>query len=48
MLQEIKIKYFNEALQIGMINWREVYLSKPDVVKLKVEVEDGFPGYGIK
>jgi hypothetical protein len=24
-----------------MISWREVYLLKPDVVKLKVEVDDG-------
>lgn len=41
MLQEIKIKYFNEALQIGMINWREVYFLKPHVVKLNVEVDNG-------
>lgn len=41
MLQEIKIKYFNEALQIAMVNWREVYLVKPRVVKLNVEVDEG-------
>lgn len=41
MLQEIKIKYFNEALQIAMVNWREVYLLKPKITKLNVEVDEG-------
>jgi hypothetical protein len=41
MLQEIKIRYFNESLQIGLVNWREVYLLKPHVIKLNVEVDDG-------
>jgi hypothetical protein len=41
MLQEIKIKYFNESLQIGMVNWREVYLLKPQITKLNVEVDRG-------
>lgn len=41
MLQEIKLKYFNESLQIGMLNWREVYLLKPQIVKLNIEVDDG-------
>jgi hypothetical protein len=40
MLQEIKIRYFNESLQIDMVSWREVYLLKPDVVKLNVDVDD--------
>jgi hypothetical protein len=41
MLQEIKLRYFNEPLQIGMINWREVYLLTPQIVKLNVEVDKG-------
>jgi hypothetical protein len=41
MLQEIKIKYFNESLQIAMVNWREVYLLKPQLIKLNVEVDKG-------
>ena len=41
MLQEIKLRYFNESLQIGMINWREVYLLEPEIVKLNVEVDKG-------
>lgn len=41
MLQEIKIKYLNVSLQIGMVNWREVYLLKPHLIKLNVEVDEG-------
>ncbi len=41
MLQEIRIKYFNETLQIGVVNWREVYLLKPRLEKLFVEVDKG-------
>jgi hypothetical protein len=41
MLQEIKIKYFNELLQIGLANWREVYLLKPKIARLNVEGDDG-------
>jgi len=41
MLQEIKIRYFNESLQIGLVNWREVYLLKPQIIKLNVEVDEG-------
>jgi hypothetical protein len=41
MLQEIKIKYFNESLQITMVNWREVYLLKPNVIRLNVEADEG-------
>ena len=41
MLQEIKIKYFNESLQIAMVNWKEVYLVKPQIMKLHVEVDKG-------
>ena len=41
MLQEIKIKYFNESLQVAMVNWREVYLLKPQLIRLNVEVDKG-------
>jgi hypothetical protein len=51
MLQEIKLKYFNESLQIGVVNWREVYLLKPHIIKLNVEVDEGrlvYRGFWIK
>ena len=41
MLQEINIRYFNETLQTGMVNWREVYPLKPGIMKLNVEVDEG-------
>ena len=41
MLQEIRFICFNEALQVAMINWRHVYLLKPHLVKLNVEVDKG-------
>jgi len=46
MLQEIKINYFNESLQIGMVNWREVYLLKPRIIKMNVEVDERRLVYG--
>lgn len=48
MLQEIKLRYFNESLQIGLVNWREAYLLKPIVVKLLVEVDEGRLVYRVK
>jgi len=41
MLQEIKTNYLNESLQIGMVNWREVYLLQPCIIKMNVEVDEG-------
>ena len=41
MLQEIRIRYFNESPQIGMVDWSEVYLLKPEITKLNVEVDGG-------
>jgi len=32
-LQEIKIDFFNDSLQIGIVNWREVYLLQPRYFK---------------
>jgi len=41
MQQEIKIRYINEILSIGMVNWKEVYLLKPVIIRLLVEVDNG-------
>lgn len=41
MQQVIQIKYINVHLQIGMVDWREVCVLKPHVVKLKPEVDRG-------
>jgi hypothetical protein len=30
MLQEIKLKLINEKFQIGLVNWREVYIFFPE------------------
>jgi|GEM_PF-5593713 len=34
----IKIKYFNKSLQIGMVNWRKVYLLKPTPLRINIKV----------
>jgi hypothetical protein len=35
MLQEIKIRYFNESLEIAMVSWREVhYVLKLHIIRL--------------
>ena len=41
MEQKLKLKYINMQLQIGMANWREVYLLFPKVTALLPEVERG-------
>ena len=41
MQQEVQLKYINQDLQIGMVNWREVYLLSPKPVELIVEVDKG-------
>jgi hypothetical protein len=41
MLQEIKIRYFNESLEIAMVSWREVYILKPHIKRLNIEVDKG-------
>lgn len=43
MVQKIHIKYIKERLQIGVVNWREVYLLSPQVLSLQVEVDRGTP-----
>jgi hypothetical protein len=39
--QKIQLNYINIKLQIRMVNWREVYLLKPQVVRLIPEVDKG-------
>jgi hypothetical protein len=39
MVQTIKLKLINEKLQIGLVNWREVYIFFPEVIQLIPEVD---------
>jgi hypothetical protein len=39
--QIIKVKYVNLNLQIGMADWREMYLLKPNIVRLYPETDKG-------
>jgi hypothetical protein len=41
MQQIIKVKYVNLSLQIGMANCREMYLLKPNIVRLYPETDKG-------
>lgn len=41
MEQNIKLKYVNPQLQIGMASWREVYFLSPELIKLKPEFYNG-------
>jgi hypothetical protein len=48
MQQEIKLKYFNEELRIGLVSWHEVYLLFPDVRQLNLETYKGRIIYRLK
>ena len=48
MMQIIKLKYTNPQLQIGLLNWRTVYLLQPRPVPLHLEVERGRLVYRVK
>ena len=41
MKQEIKLKYFNAELNIGIVSWKEVYALQPKVQEMNVEVYKG-------
>lgn len=41
MVQKIQLKFINPQMQIGMVNWKEVYLLKHHPQQLFVEVERG-------
>jgi hypothetical protein len=41
MKQEIKIKYFNPELKIGLVSWREAYFISPSLIPLHVETYKG-------
>ncbi len=41
MEQKIQLKYINKKLQIGLVNWREIYLLHPEIIRLSVEVDRG-------
>jgi hypothetical protein len=48
MVQKVQLKYINERLHIGMVNWKEVYLLSPQVVAFQVEVDRGRLIYRLK
>lgn len=41
MEQKINLQYLNQKLNIGMLDWKNVYLLKPCLVKLIPEVYKG-------
>jgi hypothetical protein len=48
MVQKVQIKYINESLHIGIVNWKEAYLLYPAVTALLVEVDRGRLIYRLK
>lgn len=48
MEQIIKLKYINTQLNIGLVNWKEVYILSPEIIKLKPEVDKRRLIYRIK
>ncbi len=41
MKQEIKIKYFNPELKIGLVSWREAYLISDTLIPMQIETYRG-------
>jgi hypothetical protein len=41
MKQEIKLKYFNADLKIGLVSWREAYLLSSNPKLLQIETYKG-------
>jgi hypothetical protein len=39
--QQIHLKHINKALNIGLVNWKEVYLLEPEALQLHPEVHKG-------
>ena len=48
MEQKLKLKYLNNYLSIGMIDWKTVYLLSTEVKKLTPEVYRGILVYRAK
>ena len=48
MEQKIELKYINHQLQVGLKDWRNVYLLYPKVVILIPEVYKGNLTYRVK
>lgn len=48
MQQEIKLRYFNEELKIGLVSWREAYLLFPAIRQLNLETYKGRIIYRLK
>ena len=47
MEQVIQLQYLNAKLNIGMSDWKNVYLLSPDLMKLSPEVHKGLLVYRI-
>jgi hypothetical protein len=41
MKQEIKLRYLNQELKIGLVSWKEAYLLNELITPLKIEVYKG-------
>jgi hypothetical protein len=48
MLQAIKLKLINEKFNIGLVNWKDVYIYYPIVIQLNPEVNRGRLVYSSK
>jgi len=48
MKDEIKLRYFNAELTIGLVTWREAYVLSPALLQLKLETYKGRIIYRLK
>jgi hypothetical protein len=46
--QEIKLKYFNAELNIGLVSWREAYVLFPIIKQMNLETYKGRIIYRLK
>jgi hypothetical protein len=48
MKQEIKLRYFNAELNIGLVSWREAYVLSPIIKQMNLETYKGRIIYRLK
>ncbi|MGG9971769.1 hypothetical protein ACQ33O_08235 [Ferruginibacter sp. SUN002] len=48
MVQEIKLRLVNEKLNIGLVNWKQVYILNPTVNELIPETDRGRLVYRVR
>jgi hypothetical protein len=48
MKQEIKLRYFNAELNIGLVSWREAYVLLPSIQQMNLETYKGRIIYRLK